>query len=91
MPETIEERVAVLERGMEAVQSELGDCKNTCARWQDDWKTEFSSFRVDLKKDFRGIYERFNTYLPRYITIAGVGAGMVIGGCLTIIGVLIKL
>lgn len=37
------------------------------------------------------IYDRFQTYLPRWITAAGVGMGMALGSSLTVIVILTKL
>lgn len=64
MADTIDERVAVLERGQEAIQLELTECKRNCSRWQDDWKTEFNKFQANLRSDMETVYTELRKRLP---------------------------
>lgn len=34
---------------------------------------------------FSDLYDRFDKYLPRYVTAIGVFGGMLLGGCITVI------
>ncbi len=46
--------------------------------------------RLDkLEEMIAGLHEKFERYLPRYVTAIGVFGGMLLGGCVTIIAALL--